>query len=379
MRAELGLSAKDKHEDVGNGLVERGGNGVADLDALIERLRERPVLHQRNVVLLGDLADLEREQIEALRYHDRCGHGGFVAKSDRVVSRIRHHNGGSCCGFEREAFAHLAAHAADARLDGRIAVGLLQLVLDVLLGHLQVALHLAPRQGVLDGGPDQQDQAALPADRERNRAEKACEGPECVRGGVHDGVPVAAKRTDADPGDGAEGQQRLEKVAEALDREDLLCPRCRVHALGLELQRARRDGKAALRKLRAERQQHRRAKHRGDPAHHLDGAPEQHGPVRLEILLRGHIKQLAVEAGPAGRGIVVQERERPDNADGRKYRGQLTGARDAALLARLSALLRCRLFCLVCVSHRVSAPGAAVVRQEQRREGTSRETSPASR
>ena len=53
-------------DDLRQGLVELRRNHPVDLDTVVEGPCERLVFHDRNVVLLRDLPDLERDQVLAL-------------------------------------------------------------------------------------------------------------------------------------------------------------------------------------------------------------------------------------------------------------------------------------------------------------------------
>ena len=104
----------------------------------VQVARERRVLDDRDVVLVGQLADAQGEQVGALREHAGRAVGGAVGEGDRVVGRV---------GDDDVGVLDVAEHARRGpaarcfwrmlRLHLGREVLLLGLLLDLLLAHLQ--------------------------------------------------------------------------------------------------------------------------------------------------------------------------------------------------------------------------------------------------
>ena len=109
----FGLGLVDQNQDLGHRVIQRGGNGIANLHAPVESLREGPVFHHGNVALPRDFLDLGRQIVEALGHHNRRGHVRFVAQRDCVVGRICNDHGGGLGGLEHLPAACLALQPAD--------------------------------------------------------------------------------------------------------------------------------------------------------------------------------------------------------------------------------------------------------------------------
>src|SRR5262249_14308237 len=65
-------------DHLGHRLVMLGWNLFVDFDGGVQRARQRWILHHRNVVLAGALADLARDRIGALGDADRRVHAALV-------------------------------------------------------------------------------------------------------------------------------------------------------------------------------------------------------------------------------------------------------------------------------------------------------------
>ena len=76
-------------DDLRQGLVELRRNHPVDLDTVVEGPCERLVFHDRNVVLLRDLPDLERDQVLALCDDKRsAAFLAIIAERHGVMGRI---------------------------------------------------------------------------------------------------------------------------------------------------------------------------------------------------------------------------------------------------------------------------------------------------
>jgi hypothetical protein len=60
------LSLEYQNQNFGNRVIERAGNFISDVDGLVERLRKRPVLHHRNVMIASDFLDLHASRSSPL-------------------------------------------------------------------------------------------------------------------------------------------------------------------------------------------------------------------------------------------------------------------------------------------------------------------------
>src|SRR6185312_476530 len=81
------LQTHDVADDLGDRMVVLDRNLLVDLDGGIERARQRHVLYDRDVVLAGDLPDLEGDVIDTLGDADRRRHAAVVLQGDRIVGR----------------------------------------------------------------------------------------------------------------------------------------------------------------------------------------------------------------------------------------------------------------------------------------------------
>ena len=161
------LCLVDHHQNLSDRVIQRGRNWIANLDALVERLRQRPVLHHRNVVLPGNFLDLCRQNIEALGHHDGSGHVRFVAKRDRIVRRVGDDDGRCFRGLQHLLAPRLALQFCGCApcSAGLPSVCFISSFM-ILAAHLQVAFALPPEQQVVDARPDEQHQPGLPEDFE---------------------------------------------------------------------------------------------------------------------------------------------------------------------------------------------------------------------
>src|SRR3569833_3769862 len=82
------FQAHDVTDDLGDGLIVLIRYLIVDIDGGIARTRQRHVLHDRDIVLLGDFPDLERDVVDTLGDAARRRHAAVVAQRDRVVGRV---------------------------------------------------------------------------------------------------------------------------------------------------------------------------------------------------------------------------------------------------------------------------------------------------
>src|SRR5262245_35254053 len=80
-------------DHLGHRLVMLGRHLFVDLDSRRQRARKRRVLDDRDVLLGPDLADLERDVVEALGDANWCVHPAIILQSDRIVRRVRDDHG----------------------------------------------------------------------------------------------------------------------------------------------------------------------------------------------------------------------------------------------------------------------------------------------
>src|SRR5579883_2829446 len=152
-RPRPALEAEDVVDDLGDRAVMLGRNLAVEFDRGVKSARERRVLDQGNVVLLGDLADAVGDEIGALGHHhrralaahlvfERHGEVGGVGDDDRGGRHRRHHAPARALDADR----------AQAALDERVALRLLRFLLHLLLRHAHAAEELKPLIAVIEDG-----------------------------------------------------------------------------------------------------------------------------------------------------------------------------------------------------------------------------------
>src|SRR3954447_24498311 len=167
--------APHEGEHLGDGREGVGGDVVTDLDGGVQVAGERAVLDDRHVVLVGQLADAQGDEVDALGQDARRAVGGVVGDGDRVVGRVGDDDVGVLDLAEHPGPGELALLLAQLRLDLGREVLLLGLLLDLLLAHLQALLEgVARPEDVGDG--DHQEGAEHPPD------ERHGEGADDVQG-----------------------------------------------------------------------------------------------------------------------------------------------------------------------------------------------------
>ena len=109
------LELVDVGEHLRHGDVERGGHFVAELDAAIQRARQRRRRNQRHAVFGGDFADARREQIRTLGHHHRRAVARFVvAQRHGEVRGVGDHHVGLRHFLHHAAARQRALRLADA-------------------------------------------------------------------------------------------------------------------------------------------------------------------------------------------------------------------------------------------------------------------------
>src|SRR5580698_3875005 len=64
------LSLEYQNKNFGDCMIECARNLASDVDSLVERLSERPILHHRNVMFASDFSDLQSKQVKPLGHYD---------------------------------------------------------------------------------------------------------------------------------------------------------------------------------------------------------------------------------------------------------------------------------------------------------------------
>src|ERR1035441_9128684 len=66
---DFGLGLVDHDQNFSNSVVERGRDGVANIGAFVQRLRQGPILHHGYAAIPRYFLDLLRQQIQPLGHH----------------------------------------------------------------------------------------------------------------------------------------------------------------------------------------------------------------------------------------------------------------------------------------------------------------------
>ena len=121
-------------------------------------------------MLAGNFPDLRRQLVLAFGNDFRGRAAGFIAQGDREVGRVRDDDIGFGNILHHPFFGHFALHPANSRLNLRVAVGLLVLLLDLRQAHLQrffefvflvgIVRYSNEKQRNADPQPQRPDQAA---------------------------------------------------------------------------------------------------------------------------------------------------------------------------------------------------------------------------
>ena len=123
-------------------------NHPINLNGIVHRSGKHLVFDDRHIVLLRDLPDLQSKQILPLGKH---GGGRILAmlvfQRDGEVSWIGDDQCRAGDGREHRLSRTIARDRPQTRLDERIALGLLELVLEFLLRHAQFATPVETRPG----------------------------------------------------------------------------------------------------------------------------------------------------------------------------------------------------------------------------------------
>jgi hypothetical protein len=161
--AQRGAQLVDVGEHLGHRREQRGRDLAVELGVGIERTRQHRRLQHRHLGAFGGVADLQREQVGALRDDARRGHAALVVlQRDRIVGRVHHDQVGRRHRGHHPALGHLAHAGADLRLHLGVALELLVLLLQLLVAHLQalrVQVALQRHVDQRERGQRQQQQA----------------------------------------------------------------------------------------------------------------------------------------------------------------------------------------------------------------------------
>ncbi len=138
----------------GHGRIELRRNGLADLDRAIERSRQRRILDNRHARPARLGLDLFGQQVAALGHHLGRFHGHEIeAQRDRIMRGIGQHHGRLRHIRLHAPAAHLPLQIANAAANLRTALGLLELVAQILAAHLQPRFPALPLHQVVNRRP----------------------------------------------------------------------------------------------------------------------------------------------------------------------------------------------------------------------------------
>ena len=316
---------------------------VVDLHRGEQRARQGRILDDRHARRLGDLADAQGDGVQALGHaHRRRCLGGVVFQRHGIVRRVHHHHGGGRHGLDHAAARALDPHLLLAGLDVRVALGLFELLLDLLLGHFHPLQEAPTLPEVVGCGDDEQEAA----DREHQPAQDVGgEDQGGQRRHLRQVLQLRHMRVQHPPGEHAGEQeldQRLDELRRAVEPEHPLEPPRRRELGQVEGQTLGAEDEAGLHQVaghpgRAGRQQHaghrrKRRHHRRMRHRHPAGAGQAHGLRRRQegSQRARHIARQPAAGQPDHRGHGGQ----------RGHGRQVRRLDDLAPLARLGELAR---------------------------------------
>ena len=122
---------------------------LVDLDGGMQRAGQRRILDDRDRMLAGDLPDLQGQRFDAFGDADRRLHAALIFQRDGVVGRVGDDDRGL-----RHRRHHAPAHARLAHLlhlalDGRVAFGLLEFLLQFPQRHFLPLVPLAVLEQII--------------------------------------------------------------------------------------------------------------------------------------------------------------------------------------------------------------------------------------
>ena len=327
-----------------------GRDRLIQIDAVVKRPAKRRIFNDGNTVLLGDLAHAEGDRIDALGdQHRRLHLLVFVLEGNRVMGRVRDHHVGIGHGGHHAPARPFRADLAQARLDHRIALGLLVLLLEFLLRHAKlfhVLLLLIEKVEDRDHRHDRKD-----ADKHADR--QALQHPhelrDAQRGDVEHDLALRPQEQHHDRTDDGDLGHALGEFHQRAAREQALQALDQRQFLQLGRDRFGREHQAVLNDAGCEgRQQHhdhRRQHRQPELAHGLEQDIAQLPAVEPDAMGPLHETVQAVR-DPLGERFAEnadEERGRQDH----EPMGDLLGLRDLALLARLIEPSLCRFLCFL--------------------------------
>ena len=108
----------------GDGPVEMLRNLLADIGGLVQRLGQRLILDDRDLVIEGDLADPQRQVVLAFGEHARRGHAfHLVSDGHREMGRVDDHGRRVGNFLHHVAARQVALNSSHSLFDLRIAFG----------------------------------------------------------------------------------------------------------------------------------------------------------------------------------------------------------------------------------------------------------------
>ena len=195
------------------------GMALPHLDGAIERARQRRILDDGHAGPARLRLDLFGEQVASLGQHLGRLHGGEVeAQRHGIVGGIGEHDGGLAPHRPSPAAAHLALQAANAAANLRAAFGLLELVAQILLAHLQARFAALPFDQVIDRRPAEEQPRRSQQQVRRHRS-PACSRRAVEKGGMRQLPANPLHRKD---GQQRRRQQRLAKPRRGAQRKQIL-------------------------------------------------------------------------------------------------------------------------------------------------------------
>ena len=265
----------DIADDLGHRLVVLGRDFLVDLDRGVQRARERRVLHHRDRMLGRDLADLQRQRVDALGEADRRVHAALVLQGDGVVGRVGDDDRGL-----RHRGDHALAHPAlaqlpDLALDHRVAFGLLELLLHLAQRHFLPLVPLPVLEQVVGGGDEGEDRDHRAQHVERKRARER-ERAENV--GLHQAFEPMALRPqqrEHHRADHHDLDQALGEIGQRLLGEQPLQAGKRRNLAQLRLQRLGRPDQTMLDHVADDRGQREQRDRDRDRRQHLAAEPRR--------------------------------------------------------------------------------------------------------
>src|ERR1700761_5702542 len=235
-RRPLTGGAVDVGEQLGDRAEEVGRDFVVDLHRGEERAGQRRVLDHRHVVLFGDPADLQRDQVLALGDDDRRRPFAVVFEGDGEVGRVGDADVGAQHRVHHPAFRHLRRFAPDrpAQLGGDLA--LFVLALDLLFAHFQLFLVAVALPEEVGGADQQVGGRGLPGDPARQAHQLRAEGGRLDAGHRGELAHARQQRHRRDHADHGHLGDALEELHRGVRAEEVFRPLHRVDPFEVRFQ-----------------------------------------------------------------------------------------------------------------------------------------------